>query len=78
MWEWGHSGWGLFWMIVGMVVFWGAFVGVIAMVMRSGDRREPRDSSPDAAEILRRRFASGEIAEDEYRQRLRTLEGSSH
>lgn len=72
MWAWDNSGWGLFWMVLTMVVFWGALVAIIATVLRSPDRRGSGESS-DALEILRRRFASGEIDEEEYRERLRAL-----
>jgi uncharacterized membrane protein len=35
--------------------------------------REPRHDAPDAAAILRARFARGEISEDEFRQAIAAL-----
>lgn len=37
-----------------------------------GDRR--RERSPDPRQILEERFARGEIAEEEYRERKRVLD----
>ncbi len=76
MWGWSHTGWGLVWMMIFMTAFWGAFVALVVALVRSGDRKASGDQTVDAAEVLRRRFASGEIREEEYRERLHVLEGS--
>lgn len=78
MWAWSHTGWGLIWMVFFMIVFWGAFVGLIMAIVRWSDRKAPGDQAVDAAEVLRRRFAGGEIPEKEYWERLHVLEGSRH
>jgi len=70
-WHWGDGmGW---WMLFGgllWLAFWGSLIYLALALVRSRgeDREEPR--SPDAAEIVRRRYARGEIDRDEY-ERLR-------
>lgn len=72
MYGWNASGWGVLWMIVAMVIFWGALVSIVFLLVRS-DGRGRSDSEPNAAEILRRRFANGEIPKEEYQDRLKIL-----
>ena len=81
----GMSGWGYALMTVSLVLFWGAVIFGIVMlvryVARSGqppaELRPPQ--SPEAPRsperLLAARFARGEIGEDEYRQRLEVLRG---
>jgi len=68
-WSW----WGWLLMSLSMVVFWGLVAWVVVSLTRRG--REPAAGGPDAEEVLRRRFADGELDEDEYRSRLQTLRG---
>jgi putative membrane protein len=82
----GMSGWGYALMTVSMILFWGAVIFGIVMLVRYVGRSgqppaEPR--SPQSAEspqsperLLAERFARGEIGEDEYRQRLAVLRGA--
>ena len=54
-----------------MLAFWGAVIALIVfLVLRL------RDNAPDsdAQEALRRRFANGEIDEEEFRRRKATLD----
>ncbi len=74
MWAWNGSGWGLLWMILSMIVFWGALVAIVTMVLRSGDGRRTEGREADATELLRRRFADGEIPKEEYQERLHVLQ----
>jgi putative membrane protein len=76
MWAWNDSGWGLFWMLLTMIVFWGTLAAIITMVLRSNNRQTPGRNEIDATEALRRRFADGEISEEEYKERLRVLDES--
>jgi putative membrane protein len=79
-WGWHNGTVGWFWPIVGgliWLVLLGLFVVVIIRLL-SGPRArdqswtaQPRPDDPE--EILRARFARGEIAPDEYEQRLETL-----
>jgi putative membrane protein len=71
----GATGWGI-WMLLGwlsMLAFWGAVILGIVLVVRavagSGGRAE--DS---AIEILRRRYAAGEITREEYEAMRADLE----
>lgn len=48
-------------------------VVVLGLVVARGDDRAPRPSD-DAREVLRQRFARGEIDEDEYDRRRRVLD----
>ena len=66
-------------MFVGMIVFWAIFViGIVALVRHYGPRRDGdrgRLVANSALEILRERFARGELSEEEYTQRRKLLEG---
>jgi putative membrane protein len=62
----GMMTWMLLWGLVGLALLGLAVVGIVTMVRRS-DRdadRVPRVESPD--EVLKRRYAAGEIGEDEF------------
>ena len=78
---WMHGGWGWGWMslmMVGMVLFWGAIIfGVVWLirgVARNGSTPAERLASRESpVQILERRFAEGEITEDDYRARREVL-----
>ena len=77
-WEYGHMYWnGGFGMFGGlmMLVFWGIVVALIVMAVRwfsvSG---QTGNQSPDALEILKSRFAKGELDEEEFRRKKAALE----
>ena len=79
---WMHGGWGWGWMILMMlmmVLFWGALiVGIVWLITGSGAGRWERGrsvSKETPLEILDRRFAEGEIGEDDYRARREVLAG---
>jgi uncharacterized membrane protein len=68
---------GFGWMSVlgwaGMLLFWGGLILLTVWAVRSflpGDRRSDKDT---AQEVLRRRYAAGEISAAEYQQALKTL-----
>lgn len=76
-----HMGWGGGW---GMLVFWLLLllVVVVAVVWAVGRARAAGDAAPGSAhgrgqdraeEIVRERYARGEIDEETYRQRLDEL-----
>ena len=75
---WNGSGWGAFWMILSMVAFWGLLVAVVVMLVRPGDRGEKTSPKPDAIELLRRRFAEGQISREEFEERLAVLDAAPH
>jgi len=79
MWMWGpEGGWGWIGMGLGMALWVIVVVAVIWIAVRLFTRYEtnpPAGSAPvpSPAEVLRMRFARGEIDEEEYRQRLAVL-----
>ncbi len=82
MWQMG-DGWG-WWMVFGTVmmgVFWVALIwGIGTMLRRPPERDENarHRSGATALEILERRYASGELSDEEFEARRRRLvEGSS-
>jgi putative membrane protein len=66
---------GMGWLgIVTMVLFW---IGIVALVVWGLSNLSPRSqlrSEPDALEILRRRFAGGEISREEFEQARAALQ----
>ena len=82
----GQGGWGVWWML-GMLVpllFLGGLIALIAWViidLASGGHRESTPGTTtredSAEEILRQRFARGEIDAKEYEERRRTLGGGA-
>ncbi len=73
-----HSfGWGgmIFWMIVN-ALFWGAIIWAIFRLV-AGSGSESSSASPDrdtdALAVLKRRYAAGEIEDEEFQRRRQTL-----
>lgn len=72
-WGYGHWFWGLL-----MIVFWVAvIVGIVFLIRwlaisaKGQERGAPRED--EALEILKRRFASGEISKEEFEERRKVL-----
>ena len=63
----GMMMWMLLWAVVALAVLALAAAGVVWLVRRSGPEGGHRPESPE--EILKRRYASGEIDEDEFLRR---------
>ena len=73
-WGMGFGSW--LWMLGGLVLVIGIVVLVIWAIGgfgRVADRRADPGSRPEALDILRERFARGEITEAEFEQAKRTL-----
>jgi putative membrane protein len=77
---WGHPMWGIWgpWgigMMLMMLLFWGLIVVGLVLGIRwlISQGREPRADS--ALDILKRRYARGEIDKDEYEAKKRDLLG---
>jgi putative membrane protein len=73
------NGWGWMWMGLMMILFWGGLIVIVVLLLRGGGFGGRKDQTadslgPDATEILRARFARGEITEDEYRKSLTVLD----
>lgn len=61
-------------MMIFMVVFWGLIIwGVIALVRHFGRTGSYDSQSNSALEILKRRYAQGEINKDEFEEKKRAL-----
>jgi putative membrane protein len=74
-WNWDAGSWAvmglgmLVWLVVGVIVVWLVVRGLIALERPRTDAPRPSQSE----EILRERFARGEIDSDEYERRLALL-----
>lgn len=72
-------GWGMGWGWIGMILFWILLILAIVWLVRAldlgsgagGHRDANRD---DALEVLRERYARGEIDREEFQDRKRDLE----
>ena len=71
-WGWHYGmmggGWGMLFMIISMILFWGLIIGGIILLVRfifpsslSGGK-----PSQDAIEILKERYARGEVGKEEF------------
>jgi putative membrane protein len=70
---WG-GGWGG--MGLGMILFWGLIVVVIAVLLRSfwgGGASAARDQDKPALDVLKERYARGEIEREEFEQKKHDL-----
>lgn len=66
----GMGVWMLLWVLVGIAVLVLAVVGIVSLVRRTGNRESGPASGGELPEdLLRRRYAAGEIEEDEYLRR---------
>ncbi len=71
----GGFGWGLYMPII-MIVFWGLVIwGIVALVRGVSSRNNTGSSASaeSALEILKRRYARGEITKQEYEERKKDL-----
>jgi putative membrane protein len=67
----GGYGWG--WLPLLMIVFWGLVIWGIVAAVRSASNRKGSDTSTTALEVLKRRYALGEIKKKEYEEKKRDL-----
>ncbi|HEX9738237.1 MAG TPA: SHOCT domain-containing protein [Candidatus Limnocylindria bacterium] len=72
MWGWDTGG-GWLMMGIGMLIWVALIALVVWLVIRAVGHRPGTGGSESAEDLLRRRFASGEIDDEEYRGRLETL-----
>lgn len=76
----GHMMWGGGFGMAGglmMLLFWGAIIALIVFAVRGFSAKRGSGGQPDAGEILRQRYAKGEIDDDEYERRKAKLESSN-
>lgn len=70
---WGYvDGWSWLWMAAMMVLFWGGVLAIAIFAIRSLTGRTGNDQAMD---VLRRRFAGGEITQDEFEKTRKALQG---
>jgi putative membrane protein len=70
---WGYAdGWSWLWMAAMMVFFWGGIIALTVFGFRSFGGSKGSDQAID---VLRRRFASGEITQDEFEKTRKALQG---
>ncbi len=67
-----NGGFGMFGGLM-MIVFWGAIIAAIILAVRWFMEKD-RASKSNAVDILKDRFARGEIDEEEYRKRKTVLD----
>ena len=71
----GFGTWGWGGMGVGMVLFWGVIIALIVFVVRYlGNDAAARGGDKTPLQILKDRYARGEIGKDEFEQKKRDLE----
>lgn len=81
MWDWmqHQMTWGsMGGMGIGMLLFWVIIIVLIVMVVRNlngGGGAEKQAPPPAPLDILKERYARGEIDEDEFERRRRDLQG---
>lgn len=63
------------WMVLWMLLFWGALVAVIVLVLRDTRAGDRTPADVRAREVLLERFARGEIDGQEFQARMRAIEG---
>jgi putative membrane protein len=73
-WFWG---WGILWMVM-MTAFWGLILLVLALAVRwlwraGSEIRSVRPPEESAMEILKKRYARGEIGKEEFEVKKRDL-----
>ena len=71
---WGGFGW-MWLMPILMILFWGLVIwGIVALVRGSGGSRGSDSSKADSAlEVLKKRYARGEIDKEEYEEKKKDL-----
>ena len=78
-WPWmmGSVGWWGWWMMIPMILFWGLVVwGAVVLVSRlaSPGTGDVSGRGSSALEVLKVRYARGEISKEEYEEKRRDLE----
>ncbi len=70
---WGYNdSWSWLWMTAMMVLFWGGIIALAVFMIRSLTGPKSNDQAMD---VLRRRFATGEITQEEFEKTRTALQG---
>lgn len=70
----GMMAWMGIWGLLGLALLVLAIVGIVRLVQRPSNKRDSKPAVESPEEVLRRRYAAGEIEEDEYLQRRAGLQ----
>jgi len=73
-WGWGYGIGGFIWSSVWMAIEIGLIVAAIYFIISLFRGTKNRNKEKDAIEILKERYARGEISEEEYLERKKRLE----
>lgn len=76
MWHMGGWGWG--WMAMGwiwMVLFWGAVIWLVVWGVKKVTEPHTGQGSQTPLDVLKLRYARGEISKEQYEQMKRDLMG---
>lgn len=67
------GGWGIFMMMISMVLFWGLIIGGVILLVRFVFPQSGLKPSEDSLEILKRRYARGEDEKEEFESKKRDI-----
>ncbi len=71
-WNHGTSWTGMIFGVVMMLLFWGGLIAAAVIILRAvfgaGGRAKSGPQDEDALEILKKRYARGDISKDEYQE----------
>jgi putative membrane protein len=70
---WGYNGFGGGGMGIGMLLFWGLIVALVLVLVRALGSRSGDERHRTPLDILRERYAKGEIDKAEFEQKRREL-----
>ncbi|MBM7570562.1 SHOCT domain-containing protein [Aquibacillus albus] len=56
-----------------MLLFWGLIIALVVYLVRNSSRKNSSNNTDKAVDLLRQRYAQGEISSEEYSERLNRL-----
>ena len=67
--HWGYPGWGMMGLgIILMILFWGVIIGLVVWGVRHYRRNNCQASGNSALDIVKARYARGEINREQFEQ----------
>ena len=74
MMQWGDYGWGMGFGWLFMIIFWILIILGIVYLVKLIVGGEKRTTGETALDILKKRYAKGEISKEEFEEKKKTLE----